>query len=186
MENINHKSIEDIQNFYLTIKSRKNIIKDKNNIFREFNKCNDTFIATNKFFMSEEVDEGKFQFSEFHINTNNEKIIPYNDIYISSNKDYIDLILLSNISFNLDEVSIYNTEIIKRCIESDGKINERIFEDIYFNEEFSKKINVELPRKYNNKKIILEDVEVNKKYLFKINFMELNKNSFYENNRLYL
>ena len=87
-------------------------------------------------------------------------------------------------SFSLDDTHIYNTEIIKKCIESDGEINEKIFEDIYYNNEFSKKINVELPKKYNNKKIILENVDVNKKYLFKINFMELNKNSIFENNRL--
>jgi hypothetical protein len=193
MKNINHKSIEDIQNFYSSINSKKNVVKEKNTIFREFKKCNDKFIATNKFFVSEEIDEGKFQFSGFDINKkirDNQKIIPYpenNDIYISINnlnKDYIDLILISNISFNLDDINIFNTEIIKKCIENDGEINDKIFEDIYYNNEFSKKINLELPKKYGNKKIILENIEVNKKYLFKINFMELNKNSIFENNRL--
>lgn len=197
MQNINHKSIEDIQNFYSSINSKKNIVKEKNNIFREFKKCEDKFLATNKFFISEEIDGGKFQFSEFDINKkirDNQKIIPYsgnNDIYVSLNKEnnilnnnYIDLILISNVSFSLDDTHIYNTEIIKKCIESDGEINEKIFEDIYYNNEFSKKINLELPKKYNNKKIILENVDVNKKYLFKISFMELNKNSIFENNRL--
>jgi hypothetical protein len=169
-----------------TIDATENIV---NNVFREYEKKDDSFFATNRFYISEESDSDKIFFQEIE---SNEKIIPYDlkgNIYISINKEkllseninnelfnkkYIDLILLSNISFSLEDIYINKSELIHKIIENDFVIDEKLFEDLYFNEVFSKKINLELPKKYDNKKIILEDIDIEKKYLFKINIVELN------------
>lgn len=163
---------------HITKKSMEAVKNIKNYIFREFEKKDDTFIATNKFYTTEEVDNGKFMFKTLRSNKD-DKIIPYSEdgnIYVSlNNKDlYFDLILLSNISFNIDDININKSVLINKLLENDNVIDEKLFEDLYFNEEFSKKINIELPQKYNNK-IILEDIEIKKKYLFKINLIELNR-----------
>ena len=193
-----NQSTEDIiKNIDFNNKKSKNI---KNFIFREYEKKDGLFIAKNNFYLSEEVD-GSFEFKKIYIhsilNNNenikiyNEKIIPYSDnnIYMYTdisdkifNDDksdifinkYIDLILISNISFSLYDINIDKSEIIKKIIESDDIVDEKLFEDLYYNDYFSNKINIELPKKYNNKKIILEDINITKKYLFKINFLEMN------------
>ena len=185
----NNQSIEDIIVFYFNNKNKKNKnINNKDNIFREYYKENDKFIAKNKFYISEDVENGIF--IEFN-SLNMEKIVPYSnkkDIYISTNKlnfeNYINLILISNISFSLDDISINKHDLIKKIIENDAEINEKLFEDLYYNKDFSNKINLELPKKYNNKNIILEDIEIKKIYLFKINFIELNNNFEKENSFL--
>jgi hypothetical protein len=170
MKNIAKKSIEDINNL-------------KNVIFREFKKEDDLFIATDIFYVSEEIENGVFGFNV--IDSNSNKILPYsqnNNIYISINNDnkyYIDLIILSNISLSLDDIKINKAQLIHKILENHNIIDEKLFEDLYFNEDFSKKINLEIPQKYNNKKIILEDIDVSKKYLFKINIIELNR-TFYK------
>jgi hypothetical protein len=158
------------------IQTTENIV---NSIFREYEKKDDSFFATNKFYISEKNDNDKITFQKVD---KYEKIIPHDqsgNIYFSINqenndKKYIDLILLSNISFSLDDVFINKSEIIQKIIQNQFVIDEKLFEDLYFNEEFSKKINIELPKKYNDKKIILEDIDIKKRYLFKINFIELN------------
>lgn len=158
------------------IQTTENIV---NSIFREYEKKDDSFFATNKFYISEKNDNDKITFQKVD---KNEKIIPHDqsgNIYFSVNqenndKKYIDLILLSNISFSLDDIFINKSEIIQKIIQNQFVIDEKLFEDLYFNEEFSKKINIELPKKYDNKKIILEDIDIKKRYLFKINFVELN------------
>ncbi len=178
------QSIEDIIEIKDYSKNKKKNKNLKNIIFREYEKSNDKFIATNNFYVSEEVGDGKLQF-----NKKNEKIVPYNesDIYVLVNnklnmkdydsfKKYIDLIVISNISFSLEDININKSEIIKKVLESDDCIDEKLLEDLYFNENFSKKINLELPKKYNNQKIILEDIVVKKVYLFKINLLELSIN----------
>lgn len=162
MKNIVKKSLEPA----------KNIV---NNMFREYEKKGDSFYATNRFYLSEKYEE-KYFFQEIE---KNDKIIPYNNnIFIMINKNnskkYIDLTLLSNISFSLDDIQINKSELIHKIIENDSIMEETLLDDLYFNEEFSKKINLELPVKYNNKKIILEDMDIEKKYLFKINIIELN------------
>ena len=76
----------------------------KNIIFREYEKKSDKFIATNKFFISDEVDNGKIEFSAFDINLlyqknhTYEKFTQFNkngNIYVSNNnnfsKKYIEL-----------------------------------------------------------------------------------------------
>jgi hypothetical protein len=166
----------------------------KYNIFREFQKKGDNFIATNRFYISDEDENGNYIFTntkDYH--SNNEKIIPYNkDIFILKNnknlsEKYLDLVLLSNIILSLEDVYINCSQLIKNILSSgmnlDDKLSEDLFKDLfkdlYFNEKFSKKINIELPVKYNNKKVILEDMDIEKKYLFKINIVELNR-SFYQ------
>jgi hypothetical protein len=157
----------------------------KNTIFREFNKKNDIFIATNNFYIYEEISNDNYTFNNLNTN-NNEKIFPFNenkDIFILMNntvsEKYVDLVLLSKITLSLEDIYINRSELIKNIIANDIVIDEKLFEDLYFNEDFSKKINIELPKKYNDKKIILEDMDIEKKYLFKINFIELNRN-FYQ------
>ena len=138
-----------------SIKNNRNI---GNFIFREYQKDDDKFIATNNFYFSNEFDDGKVGFFSFDNNSiykNNEeiykKIIPYNEnLYVLKNKEnnefffekYIDLILISNISFSIDDIYINKTEIIKKFMERDELIDEKLFEDLYFNEDFSKKINI--------------------------------------------
>lgn len=187
------QSIEDIIEINDHSKNKKKNKNLKNIIFREYEKKNDKFIATNNFYISEEVGDGKLQFNNFNIsnyfNKKNQKIVPYNEnnIYVLVNnksniennnsfKKYIDLMLISNISFSLEDININKSEIIKKILESDDFVDEKILEDLYFNENFSKKINLELPKKYNNQKIILEDIPIEKVYLFKINLLELNRN----------
>jgi hypothetical protein len=188
---MNHtiQSIEDIIEIQSNSKNKRKNKNLKNIIFRQFEKKKDKFIATNNFYMSEEVDDGKLEFNSFntsnYFNKSNEKIVPYNEnnVYLLINnktnnslKKYIDLIVISNISFSLEDININKSDIIKKMIESDVIIDEKLLEDLYFNQDFSKKINLELPKKYNNQKIILEDINIDKIYLFKINLLELNRN----------
>ena len=60
------------------INANQNINNIKNNIFREFNKKNDTFIATNNFYISEKTDNDNFIFNNIN-NNNNETIFPFNN-----------------------------------------------------------------------------------------------------------
>lgn len=183
---MNHtiQSIEDVIEIKDYSKNKKKNKNLRNIIFREYEKSNEKFIATNNFYISEEIGDGKLQF-----NKKNEKIVPYNesDIYVLVNnksnikeyysfKKYIDLILISNISFSLEDIHINKSEIIKKTLESDDYVDEKLLEDLYYNKNFSKKINLELPKKYNNQKIILEDMTIKKVYLFKIDLLELNRN----------
>ena len=64
----------------------------------------------------------------------------------------------------------------KRFIENEKNINENLFEDIYYNDNFSSKINFELPK---HKKTLIEDDNIQKKYLFKIKINELSCNCNY-------
>jgi len=188
------QSFEDI-NINLMDKNNKINKIDKNIIFREYIKKNESFIATNKFYMSHEIDGGMIEFRICDLNSINEKITPYiydlNDmnIYISMKDsmsinfdNYIDLFTISDISFSIDDIKIEKKMIINKFIENDCDIDDKLFEELYFNNDFSKKIDIELPKKYNNKKVILKNMEIEKKFLFKINFLELNRNFCKENN----
>jgi hypothetical protein len=169
----------------------KNNKINKNTIFREYIKKNESFIATNKFFISHEIDDGMIEFRMCDVNSINEKITPYlhdENIYISMKDsktinfdNYIDLVTISDISFSIDDTKIEKKMIINKFIENDCDIDDKLFEELYFNNDFSKKINIQLPKKYNNKKVILENIEIEKKFLFKINFIELNRNFYQEN-----
>lgn len=182
-----NQSMEDVA-IYEKKFSNKNI---KNYIFREYNRTNNSFIATNNFYLSEEIDNGRLEFNEFNVNNNykknHNKIRQMNNnlyTYINNNnnstenflKTYLDLIVISNISFSIEDTNISKSEIIKKFIENNSNIDEKFINELYYNKKFSEKINIELPKKYNNQTIILEDIEVNKKYLFKVNIKELNCN----------
>jgi len=182
-----NQSFEDIN---IEIMNKNNKI-NKNTIFREYIKKNESFIATNKFFISHEIDGGMIEFRMCDVNSINEKITPYlhdENIYISMKDsktinfdNYIDLVTISDISFSIDDTKIEKKMIINKFIENDCDIDDKLFEELYFNNDFSKKINIQLPKKYNNKKVILENIEIEKKFLFKINFIELNRNFYQEN-----
>jgi hypothetical protein len=159
--------IEDTYKYYLNL--------NKKYIFREFLKKKDIFIATNNFYLSYEIDDQKKK--EF-INEKN-KIIPYNNIHIEMLNNnlinYIHLILISNISFYLNDININKYQIIKKFIEQDIDIENELLKDLYYNNDFSEKINVKIP----NKTILNNNL--NKKYLFKIELNELHQNIQYEN-----
>ena len=99
-------------------------------------------------------------------------------MYIFENKSlkkYIDLTVLHNISFSLEDININKSDIIKKFLDCDINVDDKLLSDIYYNEEFSKKINLELPNKYN-KSIILEDIVIDKIYLFKNKSFRINRN----------
>jgi hypothetical protein len=181
MNYIDLESIEDIK------KNQKNI---KNYIFREFEKKNDLFVATDKFFISEEIDNEMLEFNSFNINNSYknkdiyERIIPDSnnkDIYILTNSiynKYIDLIIVSNISFSFNEININTKDMINKILNNNSEFNEKIFEDLYYNYEFSNKINLELPYKYKCKENLFKGIDIIKKYLFKININNLDSISY--------
>ena len=186
MNYIDLESIEDIK------KNQKNI---KNYIFREFEKKNDLFVATDKFFISEEIDNEIVQFNTFNINNfyKNKNVYVYEKIIKDSNKDiyiltnsiynkYIDLIIVSNISFSFNEININTKDIINKTLNNNSEFDEKIFEDLYYNYEFSNKINLELPYKYKCKENLFEGIDIIKKYLFKINLNNLDSISYQQEN----
>lgn len=197
MNYIDLESIEDIKNFYLNNQNKKLSPKNiKNYIFREFEKKNDVFIATDKFFISEEIDDGRLEFNSFNINNSlnskdiYEKIIPdcnNKDIYILTDSiynKYIDLIIISNISFSVNDINIDINDIIDKTLSNNLEFDEKIFEDLYYNTEFSNKINLELPYKYKSKEKLLGDVD--KKYLFKINSNKLDYKFYQQKYNCYI
>lgn len=152
---------------YLNNKSSKNFI------FREFEKKSDKFIATNNFFLSKINDNNDIIYTS--LNKNDKILKPYSNIYNDEMNNYIDLIVPYNISFTLDDININKHQILNKFLENDKNIDETLLNDLYYNNEFSKKINIELPKKYNNKTIYLENMDITKKYLFKMNILELKK-----------
>jgi len=140
--------------------------KKKSNkiILREYEKISDNFIATNRFYISEDIDN--IELYEFNINKN--EII--NKIDFLNDK----LMIISDISFLLNDTKINKNDLMNIFIENSININENLLEDFYFNETFSKKINIEIPSKY---RIKLDNLQ--KKYLFKIKLIEINQD-FYE------
>ena len=77
-----NQSFEDIN---IEIMNKNNKI-NKNTIFREYIKKNESFVAINKFFISHEIDNGMIEFRMCDVNSINEKITPFlhdENIYIS-------------------------------------------------------------------------------------------------------
>ena len=193
MKYTDHVAIEDLK-LLLSLnskspKSKKNNFTfnnfSKKYIYREFEKKCERFIATNNFFISDEIADGNIEYIQYDYHNINKKMIPYlnNDniySYINYSNDsddkYCKLIVLSDIKFNIDETNINKSEIIKRFIDNDVTINEDFFEDIYCNDIFSNKINIKLPDKYKykNKNITLKENNIPIKYLFRIELLELN------------
>ena len=147
-------------------------------IYREFDKIDDRFIATNHFFISlsknEFVTLNKSVF---------QKIIPHSEnlyVHIYNNQNsYINLILISNISFSLNDNNINKANIIKKYIDYDTDIDDNLLEDLYYNETFAKKINMQVPINSIN------NTNIKKNYLFKINIIEVNQ-SFYQENNIFI
>jgi len=169
-----------------------------NNIFREFKRINDKYIALNKFYICITNNE-KTEFKEIDINSMTDKdyikITPFSeneDLYISIEnkyindillkKEYIDLILITNISFTLNEINMDMDYLLKKFIKNDSNIDDKILEDIYYNKNFSKKIKLNLPKKYNYS---FENKNISKKYLFKVNLIELNQSFYQDDNNLF-
>ena len=171
-------------------------ILKENNIFREFEKIKDKYKATNNFYISCDVDSDMYEFKKLDISSlykkNDIKLIPYsNNLYVmidnkylnnALQKEYIDLIIIKNISFTLNEVQINKNDLLKKFINNDSNIDEKIIEDIYYNKDFSKEIKLNIPQKYNYS----ENKNILKKYFFKINLTEINQSFYQEDNKLIL
>ena len=168
--------------------------KIKKSIFREYEKKLDKFVATNRFFIPELYNEcivfNSFDIDFLYQNSLSKRkdmLRPFEDnknIYVCNNNNYYNLVILSNIEFSLDDTNINKNDIFQKYIETNNEIDDNLLKDLYYNEEFSKKINIQLPKKYNDKVITLEDVEIKNKYLFKINIIELNRSFYQESNIL--
>jgi hypothetical protein len=165
---------------------------NNNIIFREFNKIKDKYIATNKFYISFKTNSNNYEFKEVDINlqpiknftkiiynnNNNLYYIVNNSLININNNDYIDLVLIKNISFTINDINIEKNDLLKRFIENDLNIDEKIIEDLYYNKDFSKKIKLNIPKNHYS----FENKNFSKKYLFKINSIELNQ-SFYQEDK---
>ena len=175
-------SIDDIKNVVKKITKNNNIL-GKNEIYREFIKINDSFTATNNFFLSDEIENNKINFNKISLSKQKESLFNIgNNIYEYNGpriyneeesyllKELVNLVIIGDIEFRIDEINIEKTEIFKRFIENEKEINEILFEDIYYNDSFSNKINIDVPK---FKKALIEDNKIQKKYLFKIKINEL-------------
>lgn len=188
---INNISIDDIKEVFKKLTKNNNIL-NKNQVYREFIKLNDTFMATNNFFLSDEIDNNRINFNKISISKQKEILFDVgNNIYeyngpriYNENESYllkelINLIVICDIEFNIDEINIEKKEIFKKFIENEKNINENLFTDIYYNENFSNKINFDLPETKNE---LMKNKDIGKKYLFKIKINELDCNYFVEAN----
>jgi hypothetical protein len=199
MNHIKHALFQSIDS-RKKLRNNKNTIFNKNSIFREFDKIKDLYVATDKFYISCEIDDNVYEFNEIDINSlhikNYMKMIPYfkNDNFyvidddkvldINSQELYcIDLILIKNVSFTINETQFNKNDLFKKFINNDSDIDDKLIEDIYYNNDFSEKINLDLPKKINYS---LENVNILKKYLFKVNLTESTQIFYQENNKLLL
>jgi hypothetical protein len=208
IEEIKYLSTPHISHCKSPTKNKKTFFYSmENSIFREFKRDNDKFIGTDKYFISEEVENKKYEYLGFNFSKNYlyngycklkgiyapykkyfcEKMTPYKDdpdLYISLdanriykddnssylNKEYINLILVDDISLHLDENEITKRDIFKKIIENDLNVNDNFIKSLYNNEMSTSK---DISLKIKDSNISLENVEVNTKYLFKIHFSEL-------------
>ena len=211
IEEIKYLSPPYINHCKSPTKNKKNFFYSmENSIFREFKRDNDKFIGTDKYFISEEVENKKYEYLGFNFSKNYlyngycklkgiyapykkyfcEKMTPCKDddnLYISLdanriykddnssylNKEYINLILVDDISLNLDENEITKRDIFKKIIENDLNVNDNFIKSLYDNNEMEKNMNKDISLQIKNNNISLENMEINTKYLFKIHFSEL-------------
>ena len=179
-----------VSNNTLPIKDISSLLTDvqQNIIYREYKKEGDIFIANNDFYISTINEHKKVSYRNINIKTNliqeiQDNVFEYNGdrVYTDMNsyidKRIINLLVINDVEFNIDETNINKQELFKKYIENEKQINDLLLEDIYFNEEFSNKINISLPLSYKN----IDDT-IEKKYLFKINLNELQRSHFVENN----
>lgn len=178
-----------VSNNTLPIKDFNSLLTNvqQNFIYREYRKKDDIFIANNDFYISTINKNNKISYRNINSKTNliqeiQDNIFEYNGyrVYTDTNsyidKRIINLLVINDIEFNIDELNINKQELFKKYIETEKKINDLLLEDIYFNEEFSNKMNISLPLSYKNINDTME-----KKYLFKIKLNELQCSYFVEN-----
>ena len=179
-----------VSNNTLPLKDISSLLTDvqQNIIYREYKKEGDIFIANNDFYVSTINEHKKTSYRNINSKTNliqeiQDNVFEYNGdrVYTDTNsyidKRIINLLVINDIEFNIDETNINKQELFKKYIENEKQINDLLLEDIYFNEDFSNKINISLPISYKN----IDDT-IEKKYLFKINLNELQRSHFVENN----
>lgn len=159
-------------------KTLNTIDLDKYEIFREYEKNNNKFLATNNFFISEHFDDNSNDEKYIKIlGNNNEKYIEkYEDTYfVYYNVDYNDKEVIKEIKeINLMVIKNLNIEInnydidIKKLIKNNEISNlecDKLIEDFYFSPYYINKFNISNTSKLNLNK---------KKYIFKIKRGEIN------------
>jgi len=164
-------SLHDIE------KSLNSVNLDKFEIFREYNKIQNNFVASDNFFVSshnnDNLDDEKYIKI---IGTNDERYIEkknnvylihynknYNDIKIEEKVSEVNLIIIKNLNIGINNDNIDIKKLIKDEEISNNECDELI-KDLYYSSYYYKKFNVE------NKNTIGS----NTKYLFKIKKGELN------------
>ena len=158
---------------------------NKNIIFREYKKKGDLFVALNNFYSIFIDEDNKLKYQELNSKNSMYEVDNnifeytgnriYNDISSYIEKKYIHLCVIHDIEFTIEDININKQELFKRFIENDIKINQELLEDIYYNQDFSNKINMDLSKV--NK--IMDD-KIEKTYLFKININELQCGTYIE------
>ena len=155
-------------------------------VFREYEKKNNVFLATNNFFIKNNSDNNDEKYIKICGNTNEKYIqkknnkyiihydISYNEEGINKEMKEIDLLIIKNLKLELNNQPIE----IKKLINGDEISNiecDELIKDLYFNINNIQKFNLE-------NTINIE----NKKYLFKIKKGNLNiKNQIEHCNLLY-
>ena len=151
------------------IGNKINYMNVKKEVFREFVKNGNDFTSTDVFFLSEEVNNDYNVFQKIQgVNDeltiekiNNQYIIfyhiEYDDYEVIKKTKNIDLVVLKDYNVDLNIKTINGKKLIqenKLSIDDSSKI----LEELYYNNDYSSKINISSPRENKSEK----------KYLFKI------------------
>lgn len=159
---------------------------DNFELFREYEKNHNKFIATNNFFVSSHgnnSDDEKYikiygNSKEKYIEKKNNTYfiyfdIDYKDSEIINLVKETNLIILKNLNLEVNNDLIDIKDLIKEDKITNNECDELI-KDLYFNSVNFKKFNIE-----NSEN--LKNIDSNKKYLFKIKRGELNLKSQIQN-----
>ena len=140
---------------------------DKNQMFREYVKEHNKFIATNNYFVSNDNSDTKYikiygNSNEKYIEKKNNRYIinyeiNYKDSEIISETKEIDLMIIKNIDLEMNNESIDIKKLIKSNMITNSDCD-LLLQDLYFNPFYYDKFNI----KINNNDLS------SKKYLFKI------------------
>lgn len=146
---------------------------DKNQMFREYVKEHNKFIATNNYFVSNDNSDTKYikiygNSNEKYIEKKNNRYIihyeiNYKDSEIISETKEIDLMIIKNIDLEMNNESIDIKKLIKSNMITSSDCD-LLLQDLYFNPFYYDKFNI----KINNNDLS------SKKYLFKIKKGEIN------------
>lgn len=147
---------------------------EKNEMFREYVKENNKFIATNNYFVSDNNSDSKYikiqgNSNEKYIEKRNNRYvihyeINYKDSEIISETKEVDLMIIKNIDLEMNNETIDIKKLIKSN-EINNNECDMLLQDLYFNTFYYDKFDI----KINNKNIC-----TSKKYLFKIKKGEIN------------